>query len=112
MRAGGWLTESPERHLLPKLHEWIETQTAWRFERAEQVGDWWEVRLRRTTGGRMRDLRADAVALIGSFAEAATMIRQVDLEGQPAFEVATGQPDDPSGFAAHGHLVRVVIEPV
>jgi hypothetical protein len=26
-----------------------------------------------------------------------------------AFEVATGQPDDPAGFAAHGHVVRLVI---
>ena len=55
--------------------------------------------------GRIRDLRADAYALIGSFAESTTHVAQRSDGDRVVFEVATGQPD--GEFAAHGHLVLV-----
>ena len=34
---------------------------------------------------------------------------ETEIGGLAAFEVATGQPGDPTGFARHGHLVRLVV---
>ena len=111
MRSRGWLTEAPDRHLMPKLRAWLDAQDAWRLESAESVGDWWVLRVRRSGDGRTRDIRAGVFALIGSFAEATTMTRQTETDGLTAFEVVTGQPDEADGFASHGHLVRLLIEP-
>ena len=58
--------------------------------------------------GRRRDLRADAYALIGSFAEATTSVVQRQDGDVVLFEVATGQPD--GEFAPHGHLIVVRVE--
>ena len=57
--------------------------------------------------GRARDLRADVAALVGSFAEAQTMLVTVGSGLTATFVVATGQPSG-AEFAAHGHLVRVI----
>ena len=45
-------------------------------------------------------------ALVGSFAEAQTMMVTVGSGLTATFVVATGQPSD-AEFAAHGHLIRV-----
>ena len=114
MRADGWLTEDPERHLRPKLDAWLGGHAEWELLATAVAEDgWWEIRACWRDGGegRVRDLRAAGIGLIGSFAESTTMIRQTEIGGVVAFEVTTGQPGDPNGFAPHGHLVRLLVEP-
>ena len=113
MRVDGWLTESPERHLRPKLDRWLGRRAEWDLLASAVTEEgWWEVRARWRDGGNgsIRDLRAAAIGLVGSFAESTTFIRQTEVDGVVSFEVTTGQPGDPAGFAAHGHLVRLMVE--
>ena len=108
--ADSWLTEDPTRHLGPKLEEWLEGPGAalWTLERLDAGDDGWlEIRALWRRAGRARDLRADVAALVGSFAEAQTMLVTVGSGLTATFVVATGQPSD-AQFAAHGHLVRVI----
>ena len=108
--ADSWLTEDPTRHLGPKLEEWLEGPGAalWTLERLDAGDDGWlEIRALWRRAGRARDLRADVAALVGSFAEAQTMLVTVGSGLTATFVVATGQPSD-TEFAAHGHLVRVI----
>jgi hypothetical protein len=55
-------------------------------------------------------LESDAIALIGSFAEANTFVRRQTYESATISEVATGMLEGDGPFAGHGHLVRFVIE--
>ena len=108
--ADSWLTEDPTRHLGPKLEEWLAGPGAalWNLESVHDTDDGWlEIRAVWRRAGRARDLRADVAALVGSFAEAQTMLVTVGSGLSATFVVATGQPST-GEFAAHGHLVRVV----
>jgi hypothetical protein len=109
--AVSWLTEDPTGHLGPKLEEWLAGSGAalWTLERLDATDDGW-LEIRAVWGrraGRARDLRADVAALVGSFAEAQTMLVTEGSGLTATFVVATGQPSD-AEFAAHGHLVRVI----
>jgi hypothetical protein len=108
--ADSWLTEDPTRHLGPKLEEWLAGPgtVLWILESCLDTDDGWlEIRAVWRRAGRARDLRADVAALVGSFAEAQTMLVTVGSGLTATFVVATGQPSD-AEFAAHGHLVRVI----
>ena len=113
IRVDGWLTESPEHHLRPKLDRWLGRHPSGICSRAPSP--------RKAGGrsGRAGEMAATARSEIcgqprsgffGSFAESTTFIRQTEVDGVVSFEVATGQPGDPAGFAAHGHLVRLMVE--
>ena len=54
-------------------------------------------------------LRADAFALIGVVAEGSTHIRQIATDEGIRYEVTTGMLDGDSGFAGHGHLLRLIV---
>lgn len=57
----------------------------------------------------IRDLRADAFALLGSMAESATYVHQ-STEGETIiYDVATGMPASDSQFAPDGHAVQLRI---
>jgi hypothetical protein len=107
MRAPEWLTEDPVIHLGPKLEAWLADRgaDAWQLLALSVEHDRLVVDVAWRREGRRRDLRADAYALIGSFAEATTNVVQRSDGDTVVFEVATGQPD--GEFAAHGHLVVV-----
>jgi hypothetical protein len=108
--ADSWLTEDPTRHLGPKLEEWLAGPGAalWSLERLDSTDDGWlEIRAVWRRTGRARDLRADVAALVGSFAEAQTMLVAVGSGLTATFLVATGQPHN-GELSAHGHLVRVI----
>jgi hypothetical protein len=109
MRGPGWVTEDPIAHLGPKLRAWLADRGAhaWRLVALSVEHDRLLVDVAWRRDGRTRDLRADAYALIGSFAEAMTSVVQRSDGDAVVFEVATGQPD--GEFAAHGHLVLVRI---
>ena len=108
--ADSWLTEEPARHLGPKLEEWLAGPGAalWTLESLGDTDDGWlEIRPEWRRAGRARDLRADVAALVGSFAEAQTMLVTIGSGLTATFVVATGQPNG-AEFAAHGHLIRVI----
>jgi hypothetical protein len=107
MRAPGWIAEDPVAHLGPKLEAWLAVRgvEAWQLLALSVEHDRLVVDVAWRRDGRRRDLRADAYALIGSFAEAMTSVVQRSDRDTVVFEVATGQPD--GEFAAHGHLVLV-----
>ena len=112
MRRPGWVCEDPIVHLGPKLDAWLADRgsAAWQLLRLSVEEDRLVVDAAWRRDGRVRDLRADAYALIGSFAEASTHVVQRIDGDQVVFEVATGQPD--GEFAAHGHLVVLRVSTV
>jgi hypothetical protein len=107
----GWVAEDPVRHLRPKFDAWLadEPEGLWRDVVLTTDETWLVIDVTWTGAGRLRDLRADAYALLGSFAELDTFVTQrVEPEQQTViFEVATGLPE--GRFAPHGHLVRLVV---
>jgi hypothetical protein len=108
MRAAGWVTEDAAVHLGPSITSWLAGHGTphWRDLRLRSVGEWLDVSVEWVRPkGRIRDLRADVFALIGSFAEGASVVTQVRDGRDIWYEVATGEHH--GVFAAHGHLVRV-----
>jgi hypothetical protein len=105
-----WVAEEPELHLLPHIER---ACAASRFElrSADAAADGaLDVTLHWLGDGGIGALRADVFALVGSFAESATYVRQRRIEGRPLqFEIATGMLGDGS-FAPHGHTLRLAIE--
>ncbi len=107
MGGPGWVSEEPVAHLGPKLRAWLADQRAdaWRLIALSVESDRLVVDVAWQGEGRIRDLRADAYALIGSFAEAMTNVVQRRDGEVVVFDVATGQPD--GEFEAHGHLLVI-----
>jgi hypothetical protein len=108
MRDPGWVTEEPVAHLGPKLDTWLAEQGHGRWTNVAVMAEerWLVVSAEwNRADGRMRDLRADAYALIGSFVEDVAHVVQRRAGGIVEFEVATGQ--EGGAFSAHGHLVRL-----
>jgi hypothetical protein len=107
MRDAGWVTEEPAAHLGSKLTAWLAEQGQGRWTNVELEAEerWLVVSAQwNRPGGRMRDLRADAFALIGSFVEDIAHVVQRRVGDAVDFEIATGQ--GAGVFAPHGHLVR------
>jgi hypothetical protein len=108
MREPQWVAEQPEVHLLPHLAEAcrdspfelvpthladdgsFEVELAWRGE-SDAVGA----------------VRRAVYALVGSFAEPATYIRQRRSDGLLVFEVVTGLIGSDAHFTPHGHSIRL-----
>ena len=67
-------------------------------------------------GRRVGQIRAAVFALVGSFAESATYVRQrrtlaaENGDETLLFEIVTGVLDD-GAFAPHGHTVRITVTP-
>ena len=108
MRRDGWVAEDPMVHLSPNVDRWLAASGAgpWRGVSYSTDGAWFVIDAdwARADGG-LGQLRADAYALIGSFAETATHVRQSIDGSSVLFEIVTGLPRDP--FVPHGHLVRL-----
>ena len=58
---------------------------------------------------RLRQLRADAVALIGTVAEGSTFVQQRMTEHEIEYSVTTGMFEGDFPFAGHGHLLLLRI---
>ena len=54
-------------------------------------------------------IRAEVLAILGSFVEASTFMRETAREGAMIFDVATGMLDGDGPHAGHGHLVRFIV---
>lgn len=116
--AAEWVAEEPEAHLLPHIRAFCEHDPRVELSSAETdehgafiVALTWKGR-RGATG----DARAAAFALIGTFAESATYVRQsrpgasagcAGADGPLRFEVGTGLLATDTPFASHGHVVHL-----
>jgi len=104
-----WVAEEPEAHLLPHLEAWCERdgRLALSGSHGDDAGAFIvECEWRGGPAG-VGQARAAAFALIGSFAESATYVRQRRVEGRLRFEVGTGELAPDTRFAPHGHVVVI-----
>ena len=99
-----WVAEEPDMHLLPHVRRFCEASEVLRL-------DDWSIEdgvlvLDLTTATTSWGARREAVhALIGTFAEPATLVRE--LRQDHDFVVVTGVLEGDSVFAPHGHTVRL-----
>jgi hypothetical protein len=107
-----WVAEDPDAHLLPHIRAACEAPDApWLLLSAEVVDAVLDVTLHWNRAKHdPGSVRGDALALIGSFAEASTHIRQRWTGQALEYDVATGMLEGDGEFAPHGHLatIRVV----
>jgi len=111
-----WVAEEPEFHLLPHVEEWCRHDRRLELRNAyvdSQGGYAIELEWRGAAPG-VGAVRAAVFALIGSFAESATYVRQrrVPRDGSEAaltFEVGTGELAPDAAFEPHGHVVMVSV---
>ncbi|QYN36262.1 hypothetical protein K1T35_02715 [Pseudonocardia sp. DSM 110487] len=110
-----WVAEQPEVHLLPHVVAWIEQDRNLVLINAETDGagayiinlEW------RGATGSVGGARAAVFALVGSFAEGATYVRQrrVASNGDSVptlmFQVGTGEIASDARFEPHGHVVVI-----
>jgi hypothetical protein len=112
LRQEKWVAEEPELHLLPHIERACAV-SRFQLRAVSRAADGaFDVKLDWAgDGGSIGAIREAVFALVGSFAESATYVRQRRAEGQALqFEVATGTLGD-GAFAPHGHTLRLTIEP-
>jgi hypothetical protein len=110
MQTDGWVAEQPEAHLLPHIRRWCAETGRFRIlgERSEDAV--YVVELEWTAPDEpSRELRADVYALVGTFAESSTHLRQRTGDQAIEYDVTTGMLEDETHFRTHGHLVRLRI---
>jgi hypothetical protein len=118
MRSPRWVAEEPGVHLLPHIERACQTLLLEVEDARVSAGGSFDVRLSWTgQGWRVGEIRAAVVAVVGSFAETATYVRQrrVTTENKDEtllFEVVTGILDDGDNvFTSHGHTVQITVSP-
>ena len=103
MTEPDWVAEDPDHHLLPHIRRFCASSDVlgldgWSIEDGVLVLDL------STTGEASWGQRRKAVhELIGTFAEAATLVRELAQDHD--FVVVTGMLEGDSVFAPHGHTV-------
>jgi hypothetical protein len=115
MRLPRWVAEEPELHLLPHIERACET-LPFEIDGAGATPDGaFDVRLRWTGQAQaVGHVRAAIFALVGSFSEISTYVRQRRVaapgdEGETLlFEVVTGILGE-GVFSPHGHTVRISV---
>lgn len=117
MRHSSWVSEEPEVHLLPHIEQACRTLPFEIVDAQLSADGSFDLRLLSTDEGwRVGQVRAGVFALVGSFAEVATYVRQRRITATKSggemliFEVVTGILDD-GRFAPHGHTVRITVTP-
>ena len=105
MAEPDWVAEDPDHHLLPHVRRFCEDSEVLRL-------DEWSIEdgvlvLDLTASGvdNWRERREAVHALIGTFAEPATLVRE--LAHDRDFVVVTGILEGDSVFAPHGHTVHL-----
>ena len=110
-----WVAEDPDVHLLPHIRRACQASGRLRVVDTRVEGPLYAVTLEWTArDGRRRGLREDVFTLIGAFAELSTHVQERPVDLAVEFDVTTGMLAGETGFASHGHVVRlrVVGEPV
>lgn len=117
MRRPSWVAEDPEVHLLPHLERACRTLPFEIEDACVSAEKSFDLRLRWAGEERsVGQVRAAVFALVGSFAESATYVRQHRFPAAGNddetlfFEIVTGILDD-GAFAPHGHAVRITVLP-
>ena len=108
METDDWVAEDADAHLLRHLQRACDSLPFELLEVAQTPDAVFEVRVAWT--GRKNGISAvrEAVfALVGSFAESATYVRQHRHAGKLAFDVVTGMLASDAEFASHGHTLRI-----
>jgi hypothetical protein len=115
-RQSNWVAEQPEMHLLPHVEAWCQRNQRLALTNAHTEGtgayvldfEW------HGPSASVGDARAAVFALVGSFAESATYLRQRRVAdgggGSPTklrFEVGTGELAPDARFNPHGHVVVI-----
>jgi hypothetical protein len=119
--APAWVAEEPELHLRPHVEAWCERDgrlllnDSYTDDSSAYVLD---IGWRGAPAG-VGEARAAVFALIGSFAESATYVRQRRVAGNGTaaamtlrLEVGTGELAPDSPFEPHGHVVVIKLADV
>jgi len=113
MRRPAWVSEEPEVHLLPHVQRACETVPLRLVGSSTSADGTLTLELSSTDADAgLGEVRAAVFAVLGSFAEPATYVRQRRAETSEAplvFEVATGFLPSDTPFAPHGHTVRITV---
>jgi hypothetical protein len=116
MRHPTWVAEQPEVHLLPHIERGCESLPLRLLGTSTATEGTFELRLESTRAdASIGEVRAAVFALLGCFAEPATYVRQGRVDTREArggplrFEIVTGFLASDTGFAPHGHTVRVSV---
>jgi hypothetical protein len=109
--AAEWVAEEPDLHLLPRIRDWCERDDRLELTGAggDATGAYVVSVMWRGPARSIGAATAAAFALIGSFAESATYVRQRRDPGALRFEVGTGMLASDSSFEPHGHLVVIEV---
>ena len=111
MQRPGWVAEDPHAHLLPHIERAAAASGRFRVVDERLVDGVYEVALEWTPPEATKPvLREDVFALIGSFAEFSTHVRQRVVDAAVEFDVTTGMLADETHFQSHGHVVRLRVE--
>ena len=112
------MAEEPGVHLLPHIERACRTLLLEVDDARSSADGSFDIRLSWTgQDWRVGEIRAAVFALVGSFAEIATYVRQrrVTTENRDEtllFEIVTGILDDGDNvFAPHGHTVQISVSP-
>ena len=103
MTEPDWVAEDPDDHLLPHVRRFCESSDVLRL-------DDWSIEdgvlvLDLSSESRGRERHQAVYALLGTFAEPATLVRQLRQDRE--YVVVTGVLEGDSEFAPHGHTVLV-----
>jgi hypothetical protein len=109
MRTAEWVAEDPDAHLLPHVRRACDSLPLELVDARTAADGSFELDLRWTgETGRIGEVRAAVFALVGSFAEVSTYVRQRDRDDDVlSFELVTGMVAGETRFAPHGHAVRI-----
>jgi len=107
----GWVAEEPELHLLPQIEAAAGAGplTVRRASLADDLAFLVELDWVGPADPTRRAVRAALFALVGAIAETVTLVHEVPAARGRTLEILTGERDGDTQFAAHGHLVRLVV---
>jgi hypothetical protein len=106
----GWVAEDPGSHLGPHLERAVAAGSSWVITGMTTAPDGTFVVDLRWAGPAVPDrrtVRAAAYELIGSVAEASSVVHERGGPDGASFDAVTGTLDGDSSFAAHGHTLRL-----
>ncbi len=105
-----WVTEDPQKHLLPHIERAVDEGAPFRIVDDIVVSAVYVLTLTwQRQEGSISQLRADVFALVGTVAETTTHVQQRVRADRVEFEVVTGILEGESRFRTHGHMLRLKI---
>ena len=103
MAEPDWVAEDPDQHLLPHVRRFCEASDVLHLDDSSIEDGVLVLDLTATGVDNWRERREAVHALIGTFAEPATLVRELAQDRD--FVVVTGVLEGDTVFAPHGHTV-------